>query len=86
MKLFSQQFSECRANDYCLERTFVPFKGNPKILPAFPNKKMMEDVFSGRLMGLHLIKCGKFGGVCSGANKKCKELRGVDSHEKDEEK
>lgn len=76
-KGFREQFIECTDQGYNTRTHFVPFKDDPSMLPAFPNKKMREALKSGEWKGLETTLCDRFGGKCSSGNPECKKLRGV---------
>jgi len=38
---------------------------------------MFKQIKSRKWKGVDLIVCGKFGGICSGGNNKCRKMRGL---------
>lgn len=77
-KLFRDQYLECAELGLNKEKgEFLSFKEHPELIPFLPSKKMIKDIKSGKWAGIQTIKCGKFGGICSGSNKDCRKLRKI---------
>ena len=82
-KSFFTQFSECRAKCLNKKTKFFSFKKNPDLLPAIPSPKMFQLIKSNKWQGVTLLRCFKFGGICSGGNVKCRAMRGLPAREVD---
>lgn len=74
---FSKQFMECSTNGLTDKTKFFSFDERPDFLPAFPNRKMIKLIKSGKWKGNDLIVCGKFGGICNSGHNKCRAMRGL---------
>ena len=74
---FSTQFLECSNAGLTKETKFFSFEEYPEFLPAFPNKKMVNLIKSGKWKGNDFIVCGKFGAICNGGHNQCREMRGL---------
>ncbi len=81
MKPFREQFLDCRSQNLNTEKgEFLSFKDHPELMPLFPSREMIEAVKDGTFSGLQTLKCGMFNnGSCSGGNKECKKLRGLEN-------
>lgn len=79
VKGFREQFIECSQAELNSKSEFVPFENHPDMLPAFPNRQMLEAIKSQEFKGLDLLCCGRFGGRCSSANPDCRKLRGLNA-------
>ena len=75
MKSFHKQFCECSELGNNSKTEFLSFDSHPELLPAFPNEKFKKAVSTGKIKGIDIILCSKFGGKCSTANLECKNWR-----------
>lgn len=72
MKLFSEQFRECK------EANLVGSGEGPEIVidPLFPRRAFIERVKKeGKLPTARLSTCKRFSGTCSSGNEECVKLR-----------
>lgn len=72
---FHKVFRDCMISGMTREMEFFPFSDHPELLPLMPGPKLRDAIKTGELTGIPLIICGKFGGLCSSGNPKCKESR-----------
>ena len=82
MKTFHEQYIECSKNGYTKEHEFYSFSEYPEYLPLFPIKDVTDNIKSKSIIGITLIKCGKFknSGKCSSSNSCC--IKDRESYEK----
>lgn len=73
IKPFHKQFCECKKLGLNNNTKYLSFKNYPGFAPRryYKYKENREE-----LKGVTLLKCDKFGGICSSQNKKCRKLRG----------
>ena len=84
VKGFREQFCECAKLGFHKKTKFLSFEKNPGLLPAFPNKTMIEQIKSGEWKGIYTVLCGRFNnGSCSSGNPECRKIRGFKKIKKD---
>lgn len=74
-KSYRNQLLDCKSLGYTKDSEFFSFEDNPNLLPAFPSVEMQKAIKSGEWSGINLIKCGKFGGICSSSHPECRKIR-----------
>lgn len=73
---FFKQLKKCEADKLIGVGEFFTFEEYPELLPAFPNKKMVESVKDGSWKGIQTSSCLRFGGMCHSGHPDCRKLRG----------
>lgn len=88
-KSFAKQFNECKQEGFLESTEFASFEKHPELIPVFPvfnkdislaerdkaKKEMFEDIKTGKITGIDLFVCGRFGGWCQSGNEGCQKLR-----------